>query len=784
MKRAERKKFDKKRLEEEKKKADEIADWSLELYSKASKTGTSPYIENKKIKFTENIRYQTELNSDSGETETRILVPLCNIKGKIRALQVIYPSKRLFNNGDKEPRDKHFIGKYSGCFFTFGKFENTKQIRVCEGFSTASTVFQFTGDTTVAAISRTNLEGVCQQLKNRYPNSEIIICADNDLQTTGNPGLTDAVHVSRNLGLKIAYPRFTNQKQAETNAWSDFNDLFTHKEGNAEQVKNQLNELFEWQMVAEATGLELQQEDKTTFKSIWLEPKPIQAPLHPVPLFDAEIMLPEVLRTWVMDEAYRMPCPPDFIAAAVIVTLGTIVGARCAIKPKSRDSWMIVPNLWGGIVGLPSAKKSPAISAALNPLDRLITQAKETHQEKLETFEVDKIINEAEQALIESEIKAAVKSKKKSDIEKIAQEMQNHRQRVSKEPILRRYKSNDPTVEKLGELLRDNPAGLLILRDELVGLISSWDKDGREGDRTFYLEAWNGNGSFDTDRIKRGSILIPNLCVSLFGGIQPDKLVTYLERASKSLSNDGLLQRFQILVYPDHQNWEWRDIAPNCKAREDAFTIFETLANFDPVAWGAVNDVHTKFPYFSFDDQAQTIFIEWSKDLHLKRLVNEDNPLIEQHLAKFDKLFPALALLFHLVDCVKISGQNQGIIKAESALRAAAWCEYLEAHARRCYGLLADDGLRAAQALAKKIQQGKLKDNFTARDVRRNQWCNLTTDGAVQAALDWLEDEGWLQSYEVGGTGPGMGRPTWRYRINPRIVRLKESGNDGDDKLA
>jgi hypothetical protein len=101
-------------------------------------------------------------------------------------------------------------------------------------------------------------------------------------------------------------------------------------------------------------------------------------------------------------------------------------------------------------------------------------------------------------------------------------------------------------------------------------------------------------------------------------------------------------------------------------------------------------------------------------------------------------------------------------------LRAAAWCEYLEAHARRCYGLLTDDGLRAAQALADKVRQGKLPDGFTARHVRRSQWRYLTRDEAIQAALDWLEDESWLRADQVGGTGPGTGRRTWRYFINPK----------------
>jgi hypothetical protein len=61
-------------------------------------------------------------------------------------------------------------------------------------------------------------------------------------------------------------------------------------------------------------------------------------------------------------------------------------------------------------------------------------------------------------------------------------------------------------------------------------------------------------------------------------------------------------------------------------------------------------------------------------------------------------------------------------VTKDAALRAAARCEYLEAHARRCYGLLKYDRLRAAQALAAKLERGALEDGFTLRDVRRNQW--------------------------------------------------------------
>lgn len=508
----------------------------------------------------------------------------------------------------------------------------------------------------------------------------------------------------------------------------------------------------------------------------WPEPKPIQGALHPVPAFDAQILLPEALRDWIMDEADRMPCPPDFVAAAALVVLGALIGARCAIKPKSRDSWLIVPNLWGGNVGLPSAKKSPAIGVALKPLDRLIARALEAHRADVEAFEADKTVFEARKDAIESRIKVAAKDAKKGgDLDGLVKELQGHRQHAPDAPVLRRYKSNDTTIEKLGELLRDNPAGLLVLRDELVGLIASWDRQGREGERAFYLEAWNGNAAFDTDRIGRGSIFIPNLCVSIFGGIQPDKLTGYLEHAAHALANDGMLQRFQVLVYPDHRTWEWTDRLPAKAARERAFVVFEVLADFDPVAWGAApaDDVD-KFPHFRFDDTAQDIFIEWSSDLHGTKMPAEDHPIVAQHLAKFDKLFPALALILHLADCA--ASGRRGPVTSEVALRAAAWCEYLEAHARRCYGLLTDDGLRAAQALADKLRQGKLANGFTARDVRRNQWRSLTTEEAVQAALDWLEDEDWLRAEEVGGTGPGSGRRTYRYFTNPRIGKGHEHG--------
>lgn len=692
-----------------------------------------------------------------------MVIPIKNGAGDIRSLQ-------FFSVGKDGTKYKAFMpkGEVKENFYTIGAIKTDQPLYVVEGYATGCSIHEATDCATVVAFTCHNLEAVVSQIRKLYPNNWVIVAGDDDVETKENPGRSEATAAAEKHGCSVVFPVFDSKvKLPSGKSPTDFNDV--HALFGIEALRIQLS---------------------SGKKEVWPDPKPIKAELLPVMAFDANALLPQELKDFVMDESDRMPCPPDFVAAAVLVALGSAIGAQCAIRPKSRDNWIIVPNLWGGVVGLPSAKKSPAIDAAFKPFERIIAEAREKQAAAEADYEDQKILYQAKKDAVEFRIKSAAKgsmSKKPSENpEKVIEELRELRQKSPEPPIPRRFKSNDTTVEKLGELLRDNPAGLLILRDELVGLLSTWDRSGHEGDRTFYLESWMGSSGFDTDRIGRGSIYIPNLCTSIFGGIQPDKLTQYLDQTENSLANDGLLQRFQVLVYPDPIKWEWRDRAPSLSARDQVFKIFSNLTSeqFDPTAYGALSkeEAQSKFPCFSFNDESQLLFIEWCTALH-KREELEDNPLIKQHLCKYEKLFPAICLIFHLVDC-SLGNIAGGKIAISSAIRAAAWCEYLESHARRCYGLLADSGLRAAQSLSQKITKGKLSNDFTARNVRRNQWRYLTSEDAVESALDWLEEEGWVKSYETGGTGPGSGRRTTRYRINPKILGSNNPVNqEGEQPL-
>jgi hypothetical protein len=496
----------------------------------------------------------------------------------------------------------------------------------------------------------------------------------------------------------------------------------------------------------------------------WSELKPIQSELLPVLPFTASL-LPKSLADFVMDEASRMPCPPDYIAAAVVVALGSLIGAHCAVKPKKNDdSWLVTANLWGGVVGEPSAKKTPAINTAMKNMDRLESLEAKKLEDKQAIFAGEMAAYEAHKTAILSAMKRAAAGK--ADVTMSTSKNELTALQPPEEPYQRRFKSNDSTVEKLGDLLVTNPDGLLVLRDELIGLLASWDKEGRDGDRAFYLEAWNGTGSFNIDRIARGSLFVPNLCLSVFGGIQPDLLTRYLGNLVNSLDNDGRIQRFQVLVFPDTVTWEWRDQLPAKDSRTVMRGIFDHLATFEPVEDGAIAaNEYVKLPYFCFDDAAQELFIEWSHDLNNMRIAAEENPLMRQHLAKYEKLFCSLALIFHL------AAGKVGAIGHDSALLAAAYSQYLESHARRIYGLVEAAKVTAAQTLSRRLSEGKLGDGFTARDVRRKRWGGLGTAAQVESALDVLEEFGWVRGIETGG-GAG-GRPTINYSINPQVLAKK-----------
>jgi len=503
----------------------------------------------------------------------------------------------------------------------------------------------------------------------------------------------------------------------------------------------------------------------------WQEPQEISPELLPVEKLKAEL-LPTPLRDWLVDIAHRMQVPIDFPAGACVVVMSSIIGTRLSICPKKKDSWQVVPNLWGGLIQKPSQLKSPPVKEVLLPMKKLEAEAFKKFEEDNIEYERELRKFEMRQKILEKKLAAALNKNNSSEISNAEIDLEKLESNPPKEPILRRYQTQDTTIEKLQDMLSENPQGIFIFRDELNGFLMKMKKDGHDEDEDFHIEGWAGDGSFTLDRIGRGTVRSELICESIFGTIQPTRIIPHIRQTKSDTKNSGFIQRFQIMLYPDSDDWEYIDKSPNSAAARRAFNCFKEIANMDFRTLKGCVAEDNKIPYMRFSEEAQELFVAWLHDLQEKLINTDDSPVLREHFGKYRSLMPSLALQFHLIDIA--DGMSSGPVSLSAAQMAAEWCGYLESHSRRIYGMAEDITARAAGSLAKKILAGKLDDSFKAWEVRRKGWELLTEKDVVKGALIELVEAGWLREIHCKPEKSG-GRPSVEYQINPKVKKYENA---------
>lgn len=483
----------------------------------------------------------------------------------------------------------------------------------------------------------------------------------------------------------------------------------------------------------------------------WTELKELPSGKIPVPPFDP-CFLPGSLRDWAIDISERLQCPLDFVGVSMFVAMGSLIGRKVAVRPQRNTPWAEVPNIWGCIVGDPGVFKSPAMKEALAPINKLEAEAIDKNNEALEKFK-------REEHLFSLKVKAADRVAAKLKPDEITSD---HLPGDPPEaPQLKRYVYGDTTYEALATGLLHNPNGVLAFRDELISLLKRLEDDRYANERGFYLSAWNGDGTYTLDRKISGHNAIKGACLSILGSTQPGRIADFVN-ASQGAGDDGLLQRFSLMVWPDlKQNWSDVDRPPNYEGRRTAFRTFERLAHIDPDEIGAEPCEFGGLPFLRFSDEARDEFLAWREPFEARVRGSELSSSIRSYLAKHRKLVPTIALISHLAD------GGRGPIQKEHLLRALAVAEYAEAHAMRCYSAGVISHVLAAQAIVRRIKRGDVVNGVTARDIHQNGWSHLTNRTVVGEALDLLVDHGWMAQRQEN-TG---GRPTTKYYINPAVRR-------------
>jgi hypothetical protein len=493
----------------------------------------------------------------------------------------------------------------------------------------------------------------------------------------------------------------------------------------------------------------------------WPKPEPIQGELPPVLPF-SEDLLPVSFRPLVRDVTERMQVPMDYPAIVMVLCLAGAVNRRATMQPKANDTgWVVVPNLWGGIIAPPGFMKSPVIQAATRPLNQIQAEWREEHEDALKEFAQAKEEYDLRRQAWKEQFKSNAKKKKNPPARP---------DDAPAEPTLRRLIVNDATFEALHQTMSENPDGIMVIRDELTGWWSTLDRAGREGERAFCLQAWNGDTGHTIDRIGRGTIHVDACCISMLGGIQPGRLRSYLADAlADGPSNDGLIQRFQLMVWPDTESdWKYVDRAPDPTYEAIAKRVFGNLVALD--SEGPMR--------FRFAPDAQELFMKWLGKLEARVRGDDLHPALVSHLSKYRSLMPSLALLFELADWAAegpgVAGAigSDGFLCAslEHAQQAVAWCDYLESHTKRIYSCITTPQMRAAQLLAEKLRKRQIAPDgfFSCRDVYLKGWSGLDTPELAKMAIDVLQDAGWVQDVDREA-GPLGGRPSPRYQVNPRV---------------
>lgn len=123
--------------------------------------------------------------------------------------------------------EKRFLtgGRVAGCYFAIGNPKDSAALYIAEGFATGATIYEATGYPVAVAFNAGNLEAVAQSLRAKFSDVTLIICADDDVTTEGNPGLTKGTVAALAVGGKLAVPVFGADRPKFA---TDFNDMARH----------------------------------------------------------------------------------------------------------------------------------------------------------------------------------------------------------------------------------------------------------------------------------------------------------------------------------------------------------------------------------------------------------------------------------------------------------------------------------------------------------------------------------------------------------------------------
>lgn len=454
-------------------------------------------------------------------------------------------------------------------------------------------------------------------------------------------------------------------------------------------------------------------------------------PILPRPVPEAYVpfcteAVPEPIQSYIRGGAAALGCEDSYVALPMLSALAAAIGNTRCIRLKK--SWTEPAVLWTGIVGPSGTLKSPAIDLALKPLRKMQAAAFDAYEEAMVQHQKE---------LAEYEMKKMQRKKQPLPLEK------------PKEPTAQRYFCSDVTVEALAALLKQNPRGLLLMRDELAGWLRGFNsyKGGRGGDEAVWLELHRA-GTLLVDR-KSGvprTIFVPNAAVSVTGGIQPQILRDSLGREH---FENGLAARM-LLAMPPRTAKHWNETDIDLDVAEEVEAVFTALLRMQM----DIDPDGTLGPRaIPLMPEAMDAWVDFYEE-HARQQADIAAGDLAAAFSKLEGYAARLALVVH---CIRAADGDSSLlsadyIDAESIQRAVQIVRWFCGETQRIYAMFAENEQEAEQRGLLELIRSR-GGRITVRELMQASRTYRTGASVAKFALEELEQMGWgrWQKQDTGG---------------------------------
>jgi hypothetical protein len=466
---------------------------------------------------------------------------------------------------------------------------------------------------------------------------------------------------------------------------------------------------------------------------------------------------------WIRDQGHARSCAPDYVAGGLLSSASVLIGN--ARRGSPWEGWEEPPVLWTNNVGNPSSGKSPGLDASRELIGAIETDSNQDYKDKLTDWDTKRRECKVRLDVWEGACKTALKDG--IPILPARPQDTDEPQRPSRKRII----TNDPTIEKIGRLVSENPKGLLLFRDELAGWIGALDRYGGCGsDRAFYLESYGGR-PYAIDRMKDSEpIVIPALSIGIVGGIQPDRLTTLV----LSGDDDGLAARF-LYLWPERVPPQRPTRRPPSGAKTKLAKLYQLRVEEggdDLSASIGTNGTGVKRVALPFEEAAAAALQDYRRQVAEAEV--EASGLFLSWMGKLPGMAVRLAtVLEHLYWCGDHEDGNtppESISERATVAAIAFLDQYATPMARRCFGEAVLPQVDVdVRVLARWVVANK-PETINARDLRRRaRVLSAKADVArYDAAIAELEAAGWLRP-NPARSGDTVGRQRKDWTVNPKL---------------